>query len=383
MRVTDWNLHETPDTVEVSADVDGFRLWYRLPRTYQVSRAGDPFLASALILAMLKGEELEIDPSLPVSPKLLRNVSLIQDIHHSWNPALKKIPIRATTAPAEPLNSGAISFFSGGIDSIYTFLKRQEDISHVVFLHGFDFFRTSEDYRTAVARNAAFVGNFGRTLIPVETNHYPFDYRNSLSRVLTQGSTLASVALLLGFSRAYVPSSISYDQLIPSAAHPLLDPLYTNEGVDLIHDGSEAQRTEKLTKIAACESALANLVVCIDEMNFNCGQCMKCLRTMTALEILGVKADLFPPLPPARTLRRRYREASQFYLTENLELAVRKGHEELAGVLKVIQRRYDRKQLIKDADRVLFGGLIKRTYRKIRKEPQRLIDWIDVVPPKS
>jgi hypothetical protein len=383
MRITDWTLQEQQDTVEVSADVDGFRLWYRVPRTCQVSRAGDPFLASALILAMLKGEELEIDPSLPVSPKFLENVSLIQDIHHSWNPVLKKIPIRAKTAPVEPLNSGGISFFSGGVDSLYTFLKRPKDISHVVFLHGFDFFRTSDDYGAAVARNSAFVAGFGKTLIPVETNHYPFDYRNSLSRILTQGSTLASVALLLGFPRAYVPSSMSYDLLYPSASHPLLDPLYSNESVDIIHDGAEALRTEKLIKIAECESAMANLVVCIDEMNFNCGQCMKCLRTMTALEILGAKAALFPPFPPAKTIRRRYREVYQDYLKENLELAVRKGHEELAGALKAIQRRYDRKQLIKDADRVLLGGLIKRTYRKIRKEPRRLVDWIDVVPPKN
>lgn len=383
MRITDWNLQEQHGTVEVSADVDGFRLWYRVPRTYQVSRTGDPFLASAIIPAMLKGEELEIDPGLPVSPKFLRNISLIQDIHHSWNPGLKKIPIRAKTAPVEPLNSGAISFFSGGLDSLYTFLKRQKDISHAVFLHGFDFFRTSEDYRTAVARNTAFVAGFGKILIPVETNHYPFDYRNSLSRVLTQGSTLASVALLLGFSRAYVPASMAYDQLKPSAAHPLLDPLYSNESMDLIHDGAEAGRPDKLMTIAKCEPALANLVVCIDEMNFNCGQCMKCLRTMIALEILGAKAALFPPLPPAKTLRRRYRETCQFYLIEDLEMALRNGCEELACVLKAIQRRYDRKQLIEDADRVLLGGLLKRIYRKIRKQPQRLVDWIDVVPPKS
>lgn len=383
MRITDWNLQEQPDTVEVSASVDGFRLWYRVPKAYPVSRMGDPFLASALIPAMLRGEELEIDPGLPVSPRLLRNTSLVQDIHHCWNPVLKKIPIRANTVPAGPLNRGAISFFSGGVDSLYTFLKRQKEISHVVFLHGFDFFRTSEDYRMAVARNTAFAAGFGKTLIPVETNHYPFDYRNSLSRVLTQGSTLASVALLLGFPRAYVPASMSYDQLVPSAAHPLLDPLYTNESVDLVHDGAEAGRPDKLMTIAEYESALANLVVCIDEMNFNCGQCMKCLRTMVALEALGAKAALFPPLPPARTLRRRYREGHQFYLKENLEMAVRKGHKKLAGVLKAIERKHDRKQLIKDADRVLLGSLIKRTYRKIRKEPLRLVDWVNVIPPKN
>jgi hypothetical protein len=366
--------------VEVSADVDGFRIWYRVPRTYAVSRAGDPFLASALLPAMLKGEALEIDPNLPVSPKFLRNVSLIQEIHHCWNPLLKKIPIRAKTAPAEPLNDGAISFFSGGVDSMFTFLKRQNDLSHVVYLHGFDFSRDSEDYRMAVARNTSFIRSFGRTLIPVETNHYPFDYFNQLSRTLTQGSTLASVAHLLGFSRAYIPSSDSYDQLSPYGSHVLLDPLYSNESVEVIHDGSEARRVDKIMKIAECEPALANLIVCIDEMNFNCGKCMKCLRTMLPLEILGAKAALFPPLPPAKIIRREYREIYQYFLKENLDLAARKGNKKLARALKAIQRRYEWMQLIKDADRVLLGGLVKRTYRRIRKEPPPLTNWIDTLP---
>lgn len=383
MRITDWNVEERQDIVEVSASVDGFRIWYRVPRTYRVSRTGDPFLASALIPAMLKGEELEIDPGLPVSPRFLKNISLIQDVHHSWNPVLKKIPIQATTAPAVPLNNGVFSFFSGGVDSTFTFLKRQQDISHVVFIHGFDFFRSSEDYRTAIARNASFVRSFGKTLIPVETNHYPFDYRNRLSRVLTQGSTLASITYLLGFSRAYLPASLSYDQLFPVGSHPLLDPRYSNESVEIVHDGAEARRVDKIMKIAECEAALANLVVCIDEMNFNCGLCSKCLRTMLALEILGKKAALFPPLPPAKIIKRQYREQHPLFLKENLELAARKGNKELLDVLRAIERKYERRQLIKDADRVLLGGLIKRTYRKIRKEPLRLDEWIGAAPPQD
>jgi hypothetical protein len=176
---------------------------------------------------------------------------------------------------------------------------------------------------------------------------------------------------------------MSYNQLHPTAAHPLLDPLYGNEGVEIIHDGAEAGRPEKLEKVAACESALANLVVCLDEMNSNCGRCMKCLRTMVALESLGVKGAPFPASPPARTLKRRYHEVNQYYLKENLDAALRNGRAELAGTLKTLQRRYERKRLLKEADRVILGGLIKRAFRKIRKEPVRLVDWINVVPPKD
>ena len=33
-----------------------------------------------------------------------------------------------------------MSFFSGGVDSTYTFLKRQNELTHLVFIQGFDFF---------------------------------------------------------------------------------------------------------------------------------------------------------------------------------------------------------------------------------------------------
>lgn len=64
MKITNWRVAQQPDTIEVSAEVDGFRLWYRLPKSYSISIAGDPFLAAALLPAMLKGKPLEIDPQL-------------------------------------------------------------------------------------------------------------------------------------------------------------------------------------------------------------------------------------------------------------------------------------------------------------------------------
>ncbi|MEN6307487.1 MAG: hypothetical protein ABFD91_06995, partial [Anaerohalosphaeraceae bacterium] len=177
MKIGNPEIKMLADTVEVSADVDGFRLWYRVPKAYQVSGAGDPFLAAALLPAMLEGEKLEIDPGMPVSPRLLEHVSQLQEIHHCWNPVLKIVPIQASTLPAGPLNKGAFSFFSGGVDSMFTFLKRLKEISHVVFIHGFDFSVDTGTYQQAVARNSAFVQGYGKTLIPLETNQYHFGYR--------------------------------------------------------------------------------------------------------------------------------------------------------------------------------------------------------------
>ena len=57
MHITNGEIKEEDSAVEVSAVVDGFSLWYRLPQSYEVSKAGDPFLVSALIPAMRRGEK--------------------------------------------------------------------------------------------------------------------------------------------------------------------------------------------------------------------------------------------------------------------------------------------------------------------------------------
>ena len=44
---------------------------------------------------MLRGETLQLDPGLTVSPTLLKNIEILQGIHSCWNPVFKVIPIEA------------------------------------------------------------------------------------------------------------------------------------------------------------------------------------------------------------------------------------------------------------------------------------------------
>ena len=163
--------------------------------------------------------------------------------------------------------------------------------------------RQSSSFQTAVERNTAFASKMGKTLVSVATNHYPFGYRYNLSRNLTQGSALASVALLLGFRRAFIPAAYSYSQLMPLGSHPLIDPLWSTEAVEIVHEGAEARRTEKILRIVDDAEALDNLRVCFDDMNTNCGRCAKCLRTMLPLRLLGVQSAPFPSGPTPSEVR--------------------------------------------------------------------------------
>ena len=505
MKIHDRSVREDRDTTEVSANIDGFRLWYRVPRSYAVTDSADPFVAAALLPAMRLGQKIEIDPDLAVSPQLLDGLQFLQEIHHTWNPIFKIVPIEARTAPSRALHNGVMSFFSGGVDSTYTFLKRQSELTHLVFIQGFDFFLRSgrsetflaedlsdlsqlgfklmsagdavsaflktrlsaktvnglssyltsgevsdglehglaedidkliagsplwdkrrfagvplrpetkdllktsrqaeemtrlnrlllEDaypleiarprsdiYEEAIRRNTKFAESFGKTLIPISTNYFSFGYRYNLSRNLTQGSVLASVALLLGFSRVYVPAAYSYSQLVPLGSHPLTDPLWSNENVRLIHDGAEARRLDKVMKIAENGTALANLRVCFSDMNTNCGRCSKCTRTMIPLALLDAAAPPFPPLPPARMLRkmRIANEIERVFFEENFDPVLGSAHPELKRALRAIVSRYRRRLLLEDIDTILLGSLIKKVHRRLARSGEYNIR-IDTTPP--
>ncbi len=382
MQISDRQVRELQGAVEVSAAIDDFRLWYRVPGSIKISPLGDPFLAAALLPAMAKGEPLEIEPSLAVSPKFLENVARLQEIHHCWNPELKIVRVSAAVAPAGPVNEGAFSFFSGGVDSLFTFLERRAEISHAVFIHGFDFFTGRDSFQRAIGRNAAFVGGLGKTLVPLETNFFPFAYSHNLSRVLTQGSTLGSVALLLGFSRAFIPSSAYNGDLVPCGSHPLTDPLYSNERVEVVHHGAEAKRVEKTMRIAECDAALANLTVCIEDMNVNCGRCAKCLRTMTTLALLGKAPASFPWPLSFKAIRRVDWSRELNLIEQNIDLARQGGDKRILRVLRARLRGYERVRLLKDVDRVLLGRSVKRAVRRLtRGAPAGR--RIDSVPPKD
>jgi hypothetical protein len=104
------------------------------------------------------------------------------------------------------------------------------------------------------------------------------------------GAALAATALLLAptVGRALVPGDASYDDPSPFGSHPLLDPLWSTERVDVVFDGFEAGRLDKVRIVAGSEVALRYLHVCPRGWDAtNCGHCEKCQRTMAALRAVG------------------------------------------------------------------------------------------------
>ncbi len=270
---------------------DCHEVWYQVAEG-PLARGAETFLAAALTPAMKVGGGLHLTGT--VSPRLSASIPKIQDIFHTWYPDFKKVAVDVETKRVQlsPSARGVGCFFSGGVDSFYTLLKHKEEITKLIFVHGFDIRLDDIPLRAKVSqvlREVAF--EFRKPLIEVETNVRAFSDRY-VGWEEYHGSALASVALLLSphFRKVYIAATTSYLTLFPWGSHPLLDPLWSTDDMEIVHDGCEAIRIEKVAHISSCDIALKSLRPCWLNPGgaYNCGQCVKCIRTMTALRAVGV-----------------------------------------------------------------------------------------------
>lgn len=248
-----------------------------------------------------------------VPPLLAKNLPTLRDIYAAWIENAAPVPIACEpTFRDDAPGRGVSLFFSGGVDSFHSLVKHHEEIDQLVLVHGFDIplnetkaFASAE----ALARQAARL--FGKPLIVVRTDlrwTLPEPGHNMKERIpagwgMYHGAALAAVAYALSpvHHKAFIASTNAYADLCPRGSHPLLDPLWSTETLEIVHDGGES-RLEKLCRLAEHPETLPLLRVCWEEFDqSNCGRCEKCVRTMLGLRVLGVEtAPAFPtPLTPS------------------------------------------------------------------------------------
>lgn len=257
----------------------------------------DPLLPLTLLPAMVTGSSLRLPGK--VSPKLVSSLPKIQDLlclwgEEHWDAKFRRVPVEVKVQgelAEQQRASGVACFFSGGVDSFYTLLKHLGEVTHIIFVHGFDITLKNQSLRARASHAAREVAReLGKTLIEVETNLRSFsDPLINWDRY--HGAALASVGLLFQhlFGRVLIPSSFTYADLFPWGTHPLLDPLWSTELTQFEHDGCEATRIDKVTYISDNETAMKWLRVCWVNPSdaYNCGRCAKCRLTMVNLLVAG------------------------------------------------------------------------------------------------
>jgi hypothetical protein len=282
-----------------------FLLWYRFPawcRPYLSAENGDPFLAALLVGAMRSEERLAI--AAPISPRLHEALPEIQAIYDAFEPRARRIPVEVAVRELSLPRDGAPGvglFFSLGVDSYYSLLKNEREhpadagtITHLLSVHGIDVPLPEWDETFPPDLLASFTwvaAETGKTLIPVVTN-----VRKVTARFApwptAHGGGLIAVALALGagLRRIHIAASATYDKLYPWGSHPLLDPLWSTEDLTVIHDGCEMNTIDKTRFIVEARPALVlqTLRPCAGfRPGYNCGACLKCMRTMIDLLQFG------------------------------------------------------------------------------------------------
>jgi hypothetical protein len=293
----------------------------------------EAFAGMGLVPCMAAGCDCVVDR--PISARWLAGVEGIQNALSSWRPEFRPVSLvgAAPRTPSEPPAPGVGAFFSGGVDSFYTVLRHQDEITHLVTMYGFDIRLDNHAVRRQVSktlREAA--GALGKEFVEIETNFRSFSDRY-VSLHQTYGTLLAAIAHVLSpvIGRMYVAASGGTYDVDPWTSRPEVDHLWSTEAVEICLDGCEATRVEKVAAIAQSDTALRSLRVCWKNRkgSYNCGRCEKCLRTMISLYAAGA-LERCPTFPRALSPRRVYQTEvkgadGRFYARQNLEALEAKG----------------------------------------------------------
>lgn len=266
---------------------------------------GDSAFVLSLPVSLYDNSDLVLDQ--PVSQLLLDNSVALQDVmrrflnwravHRNeffvpdWQAQARRIPLRVTPRPAGRRAAGVGCFFSGGLDSFYTLLQKNQEITHLIYVLGYDVFHHQVELKKEVLRRLELIAShFGKTLVVLQT-----DLRKTSNRLLHwhmyHGAALAAAGHLLrnDLGQIYIPSTYTYEHLVPLGSHPCLDHLWSSHELEFVHHGAGADRPEKALLVGANQMAQEHLRVCWEnrQHRYNCGQCEKCRRTLVEFAVAG------------------------------------------------------------------------------------------------
>jgi hypothetical protein len=358
---------------ELSANVDGDHVYFRVADNFELSLSAECFVGIALLEAMISNRILTVE-GVPISKKLHGVLNEIQAVYRCWNSSLSIVEIQADTISDQHYYQKTGSFFSAGVDSTHTLLTHLEDITHLILFRAFDSGNDQASWDKRVEKQTKFAESIGKTLVPVETNAKDWAIGRKISSHFFHGLLLSSAGGALGMHRIYIPASHTYDELFPWGSHPLSDPMWSTESTEIIHADAGARRGKKMAVILQNPVFADNLQVCWASTVRNCGKCPKCVRTMVAVYLLGGTINSLPPFTDFSTLKmlKAHDESGATFLEDAMLLARQSNNTKIYKILYRYHRQFKLSQTFVLVDKYLMGSLFRRLYRRV-KNP----DWIN------
>lgn len=344
-------------SADISIDGKTINIWFRVKgQDIKKEHADDALLAATLLPAMRFSEVLEFSED--CSERLLQSIDTIQDIFLSWYGSDGFNRVAVNVKPRKKnvkigSKRGVASCFTGGVDSFHSFIKHRDEVTHLLYTDGLDIPLEAEGFLEMVKDKLKMVSKtLGKQYLEVQSNIRELSDLAGDWAYQMNGSAIASIGLCLGSSieRLYIPSTHTYAKLDARGTHALLDPLWSTEYLEIVHDGAEATRIEKVEVVANDKTALENLRVCWQSRDsYNCGVCEKCIRTMLHLDVVG-------KLNSAVTFKNRNtisfekdfsvtKDGQYAYALETIEEANKRGRSDLVTLVTKAANDYEALEL--------------------------------------
>lgn len=369
MKISNLRIENRDKLAFLVADIEcGFskekNFWFSLPEDkshYFSSDVYDSLLVAFFYPAMCYGEDIVIEGN--VSKRLYKNLTnYVHSIVLGYRIEYHHINIKVSGFAQASQDKGQIigTGYSGGVDSFATIVDhyaKETDLDYKInslfFFHLGQYGDISKPEtekrarkRYAYCKEAA---DFMKLpYIYMDTNMFKFyeprwEY---YAGVFTRASAILSlqsvcrryyVSGAVSFTQyAEMPASINHD--FASYADPIIWPLLSTEVCDIIIDGCQYRRIDKIGRIMDYEPAQKYLNVCVNcddghTDTKNCGRCGKCLRTLFALDALGMlenfsiafDVDTWKKEKRGYILRQRFMYGKDVFATENIDMYSNNG----------------------------------------------------------
>lgn len=280
-------------------------IWYEVNKKfadYLCTEKMDAFVITLIPYVFEKGLDIEVDGN--VSEKLYYGLNNYLIPFLSRYKKQDKIKIIAKLDNSILNNKGAVGTgLSCGVDSFYTIKMHTDTIEKSFNLTCLTFYNVgaSGDFGGDDARKLFFDRIDNVKLYAKENNLEFLTVDSNISDYIKMDyvkthsfrSMAPALALQKYFSKYYYSSGYPFefrkaDMLSDSAYYDILNvQCFSTENLTFYNPGLETNRIGKVKEISKFEPTYKYLNVCVKD-DHNCSECEKCLRTLFALDSLGV-----------------------------------------------------------------------------------------------
>jgi hypothetical protein len=265
-----------------------------------------PLLSNILPIAWASDADVHVEE---IDSQFLRSAEIVRNSFQALYPKLKfrgKIYAKSIVETRGYNKQKSAALFSGGVDSITTYIRKRQEGPGLITVWGSDIAHTNDKSWKLVKQNNL---NFGKqnkvSNLFLQTNFRSMiNYKKLINKFslnwwgnIQHGYALlglcAPISYIEGIKTLYIPST--YSNKLPDypwGSHPSIDVNVKWGETSVVHDGYELTRQDKLNVISEyirSEDPSLQIRVCWKSSGGkNCSHCEKCSKTMVGLYLAGV-----------------------------------------------------------------------------------------------